>query len=114
MSYETLKLVRVTLFVENLEAQTAFYGDTLNLPARDVRAGWSEFGDGDVTIALHKGKGRKPRLEYVTFGSLEESRTYLNSRGARLSPIKEVRGKRILVGKDKEGNNIQIAEQKQA
>ena len=111
MNYETLKLVRVTLFVENLEAQTTFYGDTLKLPAVEVRAGWSEFGDGDVTIALHKGKGRKPRLEFVTVGSLEESCTYLNSRGARLGPIKEVRGKRIMIGKDRDGNNIQISEQ---
>ncbi|MEM6452440.1 MAG: VOC family protein [Cyanobacteria bacterium P01_D01_bin.105] len=111
MNCETLKLVRVTLFVENLEAQTAFYGETLKLPAIDIRAGWSEFGDGDVTIALHHGKGRKPRLEFVTAGSLEDSRTYLNAQGARLNPIKELRGKPILMGKDRDGNNIQISEQ---
>ena len=111
MNSEALKLVRVTLFVEDLDAQTAFYGDSLKLPAVDVRAGWSEFGDGDVTIALHKGKGRKPRLEFVTAGSLEESRAYLNVRGARLGPIKEIRGKRIVTGKDRDGNNIQISEQ---
>lgn len=111
MNYEPLKLVRVTLFVEDLEAQTEFYADTLQLPAVEVRSGWSEFGDGDVTIALHKGKGRKPRLEFVAVGSLEESCANLNARGARIGPIREVAGKRVVVGKDKDGNNIQISEQ---
>lgn len=111
MSSKSLKLVRVTLFVEDLEAQTAFYGDTLDLPPVDVRTGWSEYGNGDVTIALHRGKGRKPRLEFVAKGSLEEARDYFNDRGARLGAIKELRGKRIVVGKDKDGNTIQISKQ---
>lgn len=110
MSTRTLKLVRVTLFVEDLEAQTEFYGGTLDLPPVDVRAGWSEYGSGDVTIALHRGKGRKPRLEFVTKGSLEDSRDYFNDRGARLGAIKELLGKRIVKGKDKDGNTIQISE----
>jgi len=48
MKPESLKLVRVTLFVENLETQTSFYRDKLNLPPVDVRAGWSEFGFTEV------------------------------------------------------------------
>lgn len=110
MSKVALRLVRVTLFVDNLEAQTAFYGDALSLPPVDVRDGWSEFGNGDVTIALHRGKGRKPRLEFVTTGSLEDARVYLKERGARIGEIKERLGKRIAVGKDKDGNTIQISE----
>ena len=110
MNDDPPKLVRVTLFVENLDAQTAFYGDVLQLPARDIRRGWAEFGDGDVTIALHKGKGRKPRLEFVVAGKLELLRANLNARGARLGPVKEVNGKRVMAGKDKDGNNIQISE----
>ncbi len=111
MTSDKLKLVRVTLFVENLDTQTSFYGETLKLPAFDVRTGWSEYGNGDVTIALHKGKGRKPRLEFVTEDSLEQTREELNARGARFGPIKERLGKRITVGKDKDGNTIQLSEQ---
>lgn len=110
MKPESLKLVRVTLFVENLETQTSFYRDKLNLPPVDVRAGWSEFGDGEVTIALHRGKGRKPRLEFETECCLEDLRACLAERGVRLGVIKEVRAKRIVVGKDKDGNTIQISE----
>ncbi|OED44238.1 hypothetical protein AB833_01910 [Chromatiales bacterium (ex Bugula neritina AB1)] len=87
-----------------------FYLDALNLPTVDMRAGWSEFGSGDVTIALHRGKSRKPRFEFVTDGCLEESREYFNGRGARLGPVKEVRGKRIMTGRDKDEINIQVTE----
>lgn len=101
----------MTFFVEDLEAQTKFYAETLNLPPADIRVGWSEFGCGNVTIAFHRGKGRKPRLEFVCNNTLEQSQDYFRGRGARLGEIREFLGKRIIVGKDKDGNSIQISEQ---
>ena len=106
-----IKLTRVTLFVDDLDGQTAFYRDVLELEIVEIRKGWSEFRSGCCVIALHKGKGRKPRLEFHTTDSLEAAREALNSRGARLGPIKTLAGKRVSLGKDLDGNTIQLAEQ---
>lgn len=46
-------------FVEVLEAQTAFYGDTHSLPPIDVRSGLSEGSEGDVIFALHPSNKRQ-------------------------------------------------------
>lgn len=51
------------------------------------------------------------KLEFVTSDNPEAVRSRLNSQGARLGAVKELRGKRVLAGKDREGNNIQISEQ---
>ena len=105
-----LELQRITFFVENLAGTTEFYRCALGLVANDIREGWAGFaGSGGVEIAFHSGKGRRPRLEFTTANDLGETREYLNERGARLGPIKEVRGRQVCLGKDRDGNSIQVS-----
>lgn len=106
----TLQLKRIVLFVEDLDRQTRCYGDVLGLAAHDLRDGWSEFAAGACTIALHRGKGRRPRLEFACDGALEQARELLIARGAKLGKIESLRGGRFCRGKDGDGNQIQLSE----
>ena len=105
-----IRVQRITFFVDDLEATTAYYRDTLGLPAADVREGWSAFrASKDTEIAFHKGTGRRPRIELVVKGDLREARAALNARGARLGECKKMRGRDVCVGKDKDGNSVQLS-----
>ncbi|HUO62871.1 MAG TPA: hypothetical protein VMT97_04160 [Terriglobales bacterium] len=42
-------------------------------------------------------------------GSLREARAALNARGARLGECKSVRRRDVCVGKDKDGNSVQLS-----
>jgi catechol 2,3-dioxygenase-like lactoylglutathione lyase family enzyme len=105
-----LRVHRVTFFVDDLEAVTAYYRNALGLPAAHIREGWSAFlASKHTEIAFHRGKGRRPRIELVVKGDLQEARTLLNDRGARLGECKNVRGRAVCVGKDRDGNAIQLS-----
>lgn len=105
----SLRLRRITFFVEDLDEATALYRDTIGLRVADIRTGWSAFSVApNVEIAFHKGKGRNPRLEFVTDQALSAVRLSLNEKGVRLGPIKELRGRKMCNGKDRNGNTIQI------
>ena len=104
-----LQLRRITFFVEDLDAATRYYGGTLGIDGSQ-RDGWSAFpAAGGIEVAFHRGRGRRPRLEYVTADDLDETRRVLNEAGARLGPIKEVAGRRLCSGKDPDGNTVQIS-----
>lgn len=105
-----IELRRITFFVDDFDKQTAFYKDVLGLEVVEIRRGWSEFRSGQFLIALHKGKGRRPRLEFEALACLEESRDMLNAKGAKLGPIKELTGRRVSAGRDKDGNTVQLSE----
>ena len=105
-----LRVHRITFFVEDLEAATAYYRDALGLPVAKIREGWAAFAVApQMEIALHRGKGRYPRIELSVRGSLEDARATLNARGARLGPSKSLRGRKICAGKDRAGNSIQLS-----
>ena len=105
-----IRVERITFFVTDLDGATRYYRDVLGLAVADVREGWSAFrGSAETEIAFHRGTGRRPRIELVVEGGLEEARALLNERGARLGPCKEVRGRLICSGKDRDGNTIQLA-----
>ena len=110
MTAMALRLKRIVLFVDDLDRQTGYYRDLLGLPACDLRDGWSEFGKGDTSLALHRGRGRKPRLEFECDRPLERAREALIARGAKLGEIQSLRGRRFCRGKDRDGNQIQISE----
>ena len=106
----SLKLRYITFFVTDLDKETNFYSDILNLKAADIRPGWSQYKvSKDFSIAFHKGKGKRPRLTFTTSGDIAQVREELIKKGARLSPLKE-HGDGILSckGKDKEGLTIEI------
>lgn len=110
-----IRVQRITFFVDDLDAVTAFYRDVLGLSAADIRDGWSAFrASKETEIAFHKGKGRRPRIELVVKGDLREARAALNARGARLGECKKVRGRDVCVGKDKDGHSVQLSAEDRA
>ena len=106
----SLKLRYITFFVTDLDKETSFYSEVLNLKAADIRTGWSEYKvSKDFNIAFHKGKGKRPRLTFSTSGDLTKVREDLIKKGARLSPLKDHgNGTLSCKGKDKEGLTIEI------
>ena len=105
-----IRIERITFFVDDLDAATKYYRDTLGLGVADVREGWSSFhASDDIEIAFHRGKGRRPPIELAVEGDLQKARTFLNERGARLGSCKTIRGREICVGKDRDGNSVQLA-----
>jgi len=106
----SLKLRYITFFVTDLEKETSYYSEILNLKAVDIRAGWSEYiVSKDFNIAFHKGKGKRPRLTFTTNEDIAQVRDDLNRKGARLSPLKDHgNGTMSCKGKDKEGLTIEI------
>lgn len=108
-----LKLIRITFFVEDIEKTTQYYNESLGLDFNVIKSGWSSFSDSrHFEIAFHRGKGRKPRLEFETNIALSIAREKLNADGAKLGSIKELAEKSICVGKDSNGNNIQLSSNK--
>ena len=105
-----LRVHRVTFFVDNLETVTAYYRDALGLPVSEIREGWSAFlASKHTEIAFHQGKGRRPRIELLVKGDLREARAVMNARGARLGECRSVRGRTVCLGKDRDGNSIQLS-----
>ena len=103
-----LRLKRIVIFVSDLEKQTIYYRDALGLGVIEERSGWIEFDTGGTPIALHRGAGRKPRLDFETDGDLVEARQELNERGAKLGAIGSVGDVEHCCGKDRDGHSIQI------
>jgi catechol-2,3-dioxygenase len=106
----SLKLKHIVLFAEDLEQQKSYYRDVLGLPVKVDRGRWIEFEvGGDCTLALHQGKGRKPRLDFEVY-NLAKSRQHLIEQGAQLSEVELLLNKWVCNGKDSEGNSLQITE----
>ena len=106
----SLTLIRITFFVENLPASTSYFSDALGMKGADIRTGWSAYKvSGKFEIAFHKGKGRKPRFEFITNEDLTAVRERMNNEGAKLGPVTEVsEGVFKCRGKDPEKNTIEI------
>ena len=106
----SLTLRRITFFVENLPAATSYYSDALGMKGTDIRNGWSAYKvSGKFEIAFHKGKGKKPRLEFITTDDLATVRKRMNNDGAKLRPIEKVSENIFRCrGKDPERNSIEI------
>ena len=64
-----MKMARVILFTNQMEAMTAFYRDVLGLKQVTDDKGWREFDAGGVTVGLHSGPpspGRKgPKMAFL-------------------------------------------------
>jgi len=105
-----LSLKRITFFVEDLPAATSYYSDSLGMKGSDIRSGWSAYKvSGKFEIAFHKGKGKKPRMEFVTTDDLATVRDKMNSNGAKLGPIEKLSESVFRCrGKDPDRNSIEI------
>jgi len=65
--------------------------NALGMKGTDIRDGWSaNKASGKFEIAVHRGKGRKPRLQFITNEDLATVRERMNNAGAKLGPITEV------------------------
>ena len=106
----SLTLKRITFFVVDLPASTSYYSDALGMKGADIRSGWSAYKvSGKFQIAFHKGKGKKPRFEFVTNEDLATVRERMNNEGAKLGPITEVSESVFRCrGKDPEKYSIEI------
>jgi hypothetical protein len=72
----------------------------------DIREGWSAFAASPGTeIALHRRRARRPRIELSVKGDLGER----HARRARLAERRTVRGREVCMGKDRDGNSIQLS-----
>ena len=56
----TMKLTHVIKFVSNMDQAVAFHRDVLGLPLKFASPGWSEFGEGETTLALHPASAEHP------------------------------------------------------
>lgn len=107
----SLKLSKITFFVNDMDKATKYYSETLKLTAYDIRPGWSGYKvSKDLVIAFHKGSKRHPRLTFTTYKNIEQVREELNKRGAKLAPVKDFGdGLLICKGRDPDGLMIEIA-----
>ncbi|MEI9989981.1 MAG: VOC family protein [Rhizomicrobium sp.] len=106
-----MKMARVILFTNQMEAMTAFYRDVLGLAQVTDEKGWREFDAGGVRVALHSGPpspGRKgPKIVFLA-RDVAALRETLIRRGAKFG--KPSAGTfQLCNGKDPDGNPIQLS-----
>ncbi len=106
-----MKLARVILSTNQIDAMSRFYGEVLGLNQVTSEKGWREFAAGGVNIALHSGPpspGRKgPKIVFYA-KDVAAVRKALIERGAEFGKVRE--GEFILCdGKDPDGNPIQLS-----
>jgi catechol 2,3-dioxygenase-like lactoylglutathione lyase family enzyme len=106
-----MKVARVILFTNQMDAMTVFYRDVLGLKAVTNEPGWREFKAGSMTIALHSGPpspGRKgPKIAFFVKDVAAE-RERLNRRGARFGKVSDG-DIQLANGKDPDGNWLQLS-----
>lgn len=107
-----MKLARVILFTNQMEAMSTFYGEVLGLKQVTNEKGWREFAAGGVTIALHSGPpspGRKgPKIVFYA-KDVAALREVLVIRGAEFGKAREGGEFCLCDGKDPDGNPVQLS-----
>lgn len=105
-----MKLARIVLFTNQMEAMTTFYRDVLGLALVTDERGWRELDAGGVRIGLHSGPpspGKKgPKIAFLV-ADVEAARTELVGRGARFGKVTDGTFQ-LCNGKDPDGNPIQL------
>ena len=105
-----LKLARIVLFTNQMEAMTVFYRDVLGLELVTNERGWRELDAGGVRIGLHSGPpspGKKgPKIAFLV-KDVEAARAELTARGAKLGKVSSG-DFQLCNGKDPDGNPIQL------
>jgi len=107
-----MKMARVILFTNQMEAMSAFYGTVLGLPLISQEKGWREFGTDGASIALHSGPpspGRKgPKIVFFA-KDVAALRRELVARGAVFGKVRDGEMFCLCDGKDPDGNPIQLS-----
>jgi catechol 2,3-dioxygenase-like lactoylglutathione lyase family enzyme len=107
-----MKMARVILFTNQMEAMSAYYSTVLGLPLISQEKGWREFGTDGASIALHSGPpspGRKgPKIVFYA-KDVAALRSELVARGAVLGKVRDGEILSLCDGKDPDGNPIQLS-----
>ena len=107
-----MKMARVILFTNQMDAMTHFYGTVLGLKLVTDEKGFCEFNAGGTKIALHSGKpspGRKgPKIVFYA-DDVAALRATLISRGAKFGEARQGEVLCLCDGKDPDGNPIQLS-----
>jgi catechol 2,3-dioxygenase-like lactoylglutathione lyase family enzyme len=107
-----MKLARVILFTNQMDAMSKFYGEVLGLKQVTDEKGWREFAAGDARIALHSGPpspGRKgPKIVFYA-KDVVALRETLVARGASFGKARQGEPFCLCDGKDPDGNPIQLS-----
>lgn len=106
-----MKLARIILFTNRIDAMSRFYGEVMGLKQVTNEKGWREFAAAGARIALHSGPpspGRKgPKIVFYA-KDVAALREKLVGRGAKFGKARE--GEFCLCdGKDPDGNPIQLS-----
>ncbi len=107
-----MRMARVILFTNQIDAMSKFYGEVLGLKQITSEKGWREFAAGGARIALHSGppsagrKGPKIVFHAKDVAALRET---LVARGARLGKVRQGEMFCLCDGKDPDGNPIQLS-----
>ena len=107
-----MKMARVILFTNQIDAMSKFYGGVLGLKQVTNEKGWQEFDAGGVRIGLHSGPpspGRKgPKIVFHA-DDVAALRDTLVKRGAKLGKVRQGEVFCLCDGKDPDGNPIQLS-----
>jgi catechol 2,3-dioxygenase-like lactoylglutathione lyase family enzyme len=110
-----MRMARVILFTNQMEAMSTFYGHVLGLPLISQEKGWREFGTDGASIALHSGSpspGRKgPKLVFYA-NDVVALRSALVARGAAFGKVRDGEMLCLCDGKDPDSNPIQLSNRK--
>lgn len=111
MTAMKMKMARLILFTNQMEAMSAFYRDVLGLKQVTDEKGWREFDAGGVTVALHSGPpspGRKgPKIAFLA-KDVAALRDTLIKRGAKFGKV-STGDFQLCNGKDPDGNPVQLS-----
>jgi catechol 2,3-dioxygenase-like lactoylglutathione lyase family enzyme len=106
-----LKMARVILFTNQMEAMTTFYRDVMGLKLVTNEKGWRELEAGAVRIGLHSGPpspGKKgPKLAFLA-KDVPGLRETLNKRGAKFGKV-SAGDYQLCNAKDPDGNWLQLS-----
>lgn len=103
-----MKLAEIIVHVDDMQAQTAFYRDTLGLTPTFESEHWTTFDTGGCTLALHAGGRGRIRLAFGV-DDLEVARSALAARGAQLGEVRSpIPGVLVCDGVDPEGNEFSV------
>ena len=110
------KLTYVIKFVADMDRAVKFYRDVLGLPLKFQSPGWSEFGTGETTLALHPASAKNPAgaVELgFTVPDLQEFHREMSQKGVQfsMSPTKQEYGADLAQFVDSEGGHCTVSGQ---
>jgi catechol 2,3-dioxygenase-like lactoylglutathione lyase family enzyme len=107
------RLTYAICFVEDMEAATAFYRDTLGLAVRFASPFWTEMETGATTLALHPASAKNPAGGITLGFGVDDVEAFYAEKSAAgvpfIEPPREQRGVKIAAMRDSEGGEIRIS-----